>query len=65
MTTINLQQLIDMHVAVERLFVYFDSFPKPMPNDVFQVKLDMIDTRVVLKMAVARATMGQQVEVTA
>jgi hypothetical protein len=65
MTTISLKQLVDMHTEVEGLFVYFDSLPNPLPNDVFNAKLNMISTRVCLKHAVERATQYIAVEVTA
>jgi hypothetical protein len=65
MTTISLKQLIEMHTEVEGLFVYFQSLPRPMEDAVFKAQFNMINTRVMLKHAVERATAGQQVEVTA
>ena len=65
MTTISLKQLVDMHTEVEGLFAYFDSLPRPIPDAVFNAKLNMISTRVTLKHAVERATSYVEVEVTA
>jgi len=65
MTTISLQQLVDMHTEVEGLFVYFDSFPRPLSDDVFKAKLNMINTRITLKLAVQNATRYVAIEVTA
>jgi hypothetical protein len=64
MTTISLKMLVDMHTEVEGLFVYFDSLPQPLPNDLFNAKLNMINTRVALKQAVERATRYVAIEVT-
>lgn len=64
MTTISLKQLVDMHKEVEGLFVYFDSLPNPLPDAVFNAKLNMICTRVTLKNAVERATRYVEIEVT-
>jgi hypothetical protein len=64
MTTISLKQLVDMHKEVEGLFVYFDSLPNPLPDAVFNAKLNMISTRVALKNAVERATRYVEIEVT-
>lgn len=64
MTTISLKQLVDMHKEVEGLFVYFDSIPHPLPDDIFNAKLNMISTRVTLKNAVERATRYVEIEVT-
>jgi len=63
MTTISLKQLIEMHTEVENLFVYFQSLPRPMEDAVFKAQLNMINTRVMLKHAVERATYDQQVEI--
>ena len=64
MTTISLKQLVDMHTEVEGLFVYFDTLPYPLEKNVFNAKLNMISTRVILKNAVERATQYIAVEVT-
>ena len=64
MTTISLKQLVDMHTEVEGLFAYFDSLPNPLPDAVFNAKLNMIATRVTLKNAVERATRYVEIEVT-
>lgn len=63
MTTISLKQLIEMHKEVEGLFVYFQSLPRPLEDAVFNAQLNMINTRVMLKHAVERATYDQQVEI--
>ena len=63
MTTISLKQLIEMHTEVEGLFVYFQSLPRPMEDAVFKAQFNMINTRVMLKHAVERATSDQQVEI--
>lgn len=65
MTTISLEQLVNMHTEVEGLFAYFDSLPNPLPDAVFNAKLNMINTRVTLKHAVERATRYVAIEVTA
>jgi hypothetical protein len=65
MTTISLEQLVNMHTEVEGLFAYFDSLPNPLPDAVFNAKLNMINTRVTLKQAVERATRYVAIEVTA
>jgi hypothetical protein len=65
MTTISLNQLVEMHTDVECLFVYFENLPRPLENDAFHAKLALINTRVKLKFAIDRLTSDIQVEVTA
>lgn len=60
---IPLSSLIEMHVEVEKLFSKWDSLPHPWTPEQFNLRSDMMTTKVRLKTLVAVATAGQNVEV--